>query len=119
MARGMARAWALQQALPGMEARMEEGWTTMRLAERKLLRSPRTLLLPLRALPRPVVLLWQRVGLQQRAAGAGDMKRPVEPKEHRRSEENGPERPDAAVRPPVRPPVALLPLPCASLPPSS
>ena len=41
----------------------------MRLAERKLLRSPRTLLLPLRALPRPVVLLWQRVGLRQREEG--------------------------------------------------
>ena len=36
VARAMSRARALQLALPGMEARLDESWTTMRLAERKL-----------------------------------------------------------------------------------
>ena len=106
-------------ALPGMEARMEEGWTTMRLAERKLLNPPRTLLLPLRALPRPVVLLWQRVGLQQREREPGTWNGRSSQRATEEAKKMGRSGPDAAVRPPIRPPVALLPLPCASLPPSS
>ena len=93
VARGMARAWALQQALPGMEARMEEGWTTMRLAERKLLQSPRNLASSAQGPPPPRRPALAAGWTSAAGAGAGDMERPVEPKGHRRSEENGPERP--------------------------
>ena len=80
-------------ALPGMEARMEEGWTTMRLAERKLLRSPRNLASSAQGPPPPRRPALAAGWTSAAGAGAGDMERPVEPKGHRRSEENGPERP--------------------------
>ena len=79
-------------ALPGMEARMEEGWTTMRLAERKLLRSPRNLASSAQGPPPPRRPALAAGWTSAAGAGAGDMERPVEPKGHRRSEENGPER---------------------------
>ena len=66
---------------------------------------------------RPVLLLWQRVGLQQREPGTWNGRSSQSATEE--AKKIGRSGPDAAVRPPIRPPVALLPLPCASLPPSS
>ena len=104
-------------ALPGMEARMEEGWTTMRLAERKLLRSPRNLASSAQGPPPPRRPALAAGWTSAAGAGAGDMERPVEPKGHRRSEENGPERPDTAVRQPIRPPLSCLSLALRARPP--
>ena len=74
-------------ALPGMEARMEEGWTTMRLAERKLLQSPRNLASSAQGPPPPRRPALAAGWTSAAGAGAGDMERPVEPKGHRRDEE--------------------------------
>ena len=65
----------------------------MRLAERKLLQSPRNLASFAQGPPPPRRPALAAGWTSAAGAGAGDMERPVEPKGHRRSEENGPERP--------------------------
>jgi hypothetical protein len=68
---------------------------------------------------RPVLLLWQRVGLQQREREPGTRNGRSSQRATEEAKKMGRSGPDAAVRPSIRPPVALLPLPCALLPPSS